>query len=91
LCGVKRDFAWSRDVTGLVSRREKEKRGNQDKRYPNIKPDDRKNRYGAYEKENSDREQNTPHNQINHPCRDAICIDHFLTSLVNIWTFKLRI
>jgi hypothetical protein len=49
-------------MTGLVRRREKEKRGNQKKRYPNKEPDDRKYRYGAYHEKGPDREHNTPNN-----------------------------
>jgi hypothetical protein len=88
---VEHAFTRSLDVTGLVSPREKEKRRNQDKRYPNIEPDDRKNRYSAYEEKDSDRKQDTPHNQINHPCGDAICIGHVLTSLLNNRAFELTL
>jgi hypothetical protein len=71
----------SSDTTDLVRRREKEERGNQKQWYPNKEPDDRENRYAAYDEKGSDCEQDSPDDQINHPCGYAICIGHGLTSL----------
>jgi hypothetical protein len=51
-------------MTGLVSRREKEKRGNQEQRYPDKEPDDRKNRYGAQHEKYSYAQQTHPDNDI---------------------------